>query len=75
MELFHPEDIRELSNPGVVSRQLLTPESAPESRVTLTERGPLYSRLAVRRSMSAPSPALRALRRLRAVKSFRLPQL
>ena len=37
MELFHPEDIRELSNPGVVSRQLLNPESAPESRVTLTE--------------------------------------
>ena len=33
MELFHPEDIRELSNPGVVSRQLLNPESAPEGGV------------------------------------------
>ena len=37
MELIRKEDIKALSNPGVVSRQLLNPESAPESRVTITE--------------------------------------
>lgn len=37
MTVFREEDLAELSNPGVVSRQLLTPDSAPEARVTLTE--------------------------------------
>ena len=37
MTIFRKEDLAELSNPGVVSRQLLTPDSAPEARVTLTE--------------------------------------
>ena len=37
MELIRAEDIRALANPGVVSRQLLNPDTAPESRVTITE--------------------------------------
>ncbi|MBQ2668436.1 MAG: cupin domain-containing protein [Clostridia bacterium] len=37
MELIRKEEIKALSNPGVVSRQLLNPESAPDSRVTITE--------------------------------------
>ena len=37
MEFIRAAEIKELSNPGVVSRQLLNPESAPESRVTITE--------------------------------------
>lgn len=37
MEFIPAVQIKELSNPGVVSRQLLNPESAPESRVTITE--------------------------------------
>ena len=37
MEFIRREDIPELSNPGVVSRQLLTPDSAPDAQVTLTE--------------------------------------
>jgi mannose-6-phosphate isomerase-like protein (cupin superfamily) len=37
MEFIRREDIPALSNPGVVSRQLLNPDSAPEARVTLTE--------------------------------------
>ena len=37
MTIFRKEELTELSNPGVVSRQLLTPDSAPEARVTLTE--------------------------------------
>ena len=37
MEFIRKEDIPELSNPGVVSRQLLNPDSAPDARVTVTE--------------------------------------
>ena len=37
MNFFRKEDITELSNPGVVSRQLLTPERVPETRVTVTQ--------------------------------------
>ena len=37
MELIRKEEIKALSNPGVVSRQLLNPENAPDSRVTITE--------------------------------------
>ena len=37
MTIFRKADLAELSNPGVVSRQLLTPDSTPEARVTLTE--------------------------------------
>ena len=37
MTLFRKEEIAELSNPGVVSRQLLTPDSVPEARVTVTQ--------------------------------------
>ena len=37
MELIRADQIPALSNPGVVSRQLLNPESAPDARVTVTE--------------------------------------
>lgn len=37
MEFIKADDIRALANPGVVSRQLLNPDTAPESRVTITE--------------------------------------
>lgn len=37
MEFIRKEDIPELSNPGVVSRQLLNPDSAPDARFTVTE--------------------------------------
>ena len=37
MEFIHAADIQALANPGVTSRQLLNPDNAPESRVTITE--------------------------------------
>ena len=37
MEFINGSDIRELSNPGVVSRQLLNPENSKSERVTITE--------------------------------------
>lgn len=36
MEFVHAKDVRAMSNPGVVSHQLLNPDNAPESRVTIT---------------------------------------
>ena len=37
MEFICSKDITELSNPGVVSRQLLNPENSGSERVTITE--------------------------------------
>lgn len=37
MESINKESIVELSNPGVVSRQLLNPENSLSERVTITE--------------------------------------
>lgn len=37
MEFIKKESIVELSNPGVVSRQLLNPENSKSERVTITE--------------------------------------
>ena len=37
MEFRNSENIKELSNPGVVSRQLLNPENSKSERVTITE--------------------------------------
>lgn len=37
MEFISYENIKELSNPGVVSRQLLNPENSESIRVTITE--------------------------------------
>ncbi len=37
MEFINSEDIKELANPGVVSRQLLNPENSASERVTMTE--------------------------------------
>ena len=37
MEFIDAENIKELVNPGVVSRQLLNPENSVSSRVTITE--------------------------------------
>lgn len=37
MELIPADSIISLSNPGVVSRQLLNPENSTSSRVTITE--------------------------------------
>ena len=37
MEFISKEKIVELSNPGVVSRQLLNPENSSSERVTITE--------------------------------------
>lgn len=37
MEFIKKENIIELSNPGVVSRQLLNPENSTSERVTITE--------------------------------------
>ena len=37
MEFIKASDIKELSNPGVVSRQLLNPENSTSKRVTITE--------------------------------------
>ena len=37
MEFISGSEIKELSNPGVVSRQLLNPENSASERVTITE--------------------------------------
>ena len=37
MEFIKYENIKELSNPGVISRQLLNPENSNSERVTITE--------------------------------------
>lgn len=37
MEFINHENIKELSNPGVVSRQLINPENSKSERVTITE--------------------------------------
>lgn len=37
MEYINKEEIVELSNPGVVSRQLINPENSSSERVTITE--------------------------------------
>ena len=37
MEFISRENIKELSNPGVVSRQLLNPDNSSSERVTITE--------------------------------------
>ena len=37
MELIKSENIKELANPGVVSRQLLNPDNSASKRVTITE--------------------------------------
>lgn len=37
MEFIHRETIKELSNPGVVSRQIVNPENSDSNRVTITE--------------------------------------
>ncbi|MBQ3514062.1 MAG: cupin domain-containing protein [Lachnospiraceae bacterium] len=37
MEFIEKNKIKELSNPGVVSRQLLNPENSESERVTITE--------------------------------------
>lgn len=37
MEFIKSENIKELSNPGVVSRQLINPENSKSDRVTITE--------------------------------------
>lgn len=37
MEFINKNDIKELANPGVVSRQLLNPENSTGKRVTITE--------------------------------------
>ena len=37
MEFISSNDVIELSNPGVVSRQLLNPENSSSKRVTITE--------------------------------------
>lgn len=37
MEFISRESIKELSNPGVVSRQLLNPDNSSSERVTITE--------------------------------------
>lgn len=37
MEFIKSEDIKDLLNPGVVSRQLLNPDNSDSQRVTITE--------------------------------------
>lgn len=37
MEFINSENIKEFSNPGVVSRQLINPENSKGERVTITE--------------------------------------
>lgn len=37
MEFINSESIKELSNPGVISRQLINPENSESERVTITE--------------------------------------
>ena len=36
MEFINRENIKELSNPGVVSKQLINPENSKSERVTIT---------------------------------------
>ena len=37
MEFINGKSMKELSNPGIVSRQLITPENSASERVTMTE--------------------------------------
>ncbi len=37
MEFIKASEIKEMSNPGVISRQLLNPENSTSERVTITE--------------------------------------
>ncbi len=37
MEFIMSKEIKELSNPGVISRQLLNPDNSKSTRVTITE--------------------------------------
>ena len=37
MEFINSENIKDLSNPGVISRQLINPENSKSKRVTITE--------------------------------------
>ena len=37
MEFIAKDEIKELTNPGVISRQLLNPENSESTRVTITE--------------------------------------
>ena len=37
MEFIKSKNIKELSNPGVVSRQLINPENSKSDRVAITE--------------------------------------
>lgn len=37
MEFINSENIKELANPGVVSRQLINPKNSKSKRVTITE--------------------------------------
>ena len=37
MEFINHENIKELSNPGVISKQLINPENSESERVTITE--------------------------------------
>ena len=37
MEIINRKDIKELVNPGVISRQLINPENSASKRVTITE--------------------------------------
>lgn len=37
MEFIRSTEIKEMSNPGVISRQLLNPENSESTRVTITE--------------------------------------
>ena len=37
MEIFEKKDITSLSNPGVVSKQLIWPTSSPDAKATITE--------------------------------------
>lgn len=37
MEFIRSNEIKELSNPGVISRQLLNPDNSESTRVTITE--------------------------------------
>ena len=37
MEFINSENIKELANPGVVSRQLINPKNSKRKRVTITE--------------------------------------
>ena len=37
MEFIKSNEIKELSNPGVISRQLINPDNSESARVTITE--------------------------------------